>query len=208
MLLFQDKNYTAPGTRDLLNPLMLNSMHPSSGLPLAMALHPIWREHANIQKLPFFWTVCKKALPRLAPWLSFCMCSSLTESLLVDIFFCRYFLFIQTGCGPGLLTCLSLFLLGVTLQISTSLHYWFYSWLVNGKSHFPLFLRKVRSYSFLTTNKHTETFILILGLTCTQSHMKKLGCISTLCSSFIKLYGVLLESYSMRLSFLSYGNNF
>lgn len=76
---------------------------------------------------------------------------------------------------------------------------------------FPPFpsAREVKPYAFLTTNKkHTETFILILGMTCTQSHMKKLGCISTLCSSFIKLYGILLESYSLSLSFLSYGNNF
>lgn len=41
--------------------------------------------------------------------------------------------------------------------------------------------------------KGTETYLFIFGMTCTQCHMKKLAYISTLCSSSIKFYGILLE---------------
>lgn len=60
---------------------------------------------------------------------------------------------------------------------------------------------------FPSNKKHTDTFIFILGMICTQSCMKKLGYISKLCSMSIKCCGTLLESQSVKLSFLSYYDN-
>lgn len=176
---------------------------------LEMAFHPIWRGHTDFQKLLSFGQCFTKQCQCLlhdSPVVSF-----FPDWIFISWYFIfQIFLFIQTGPRPILLTCESLLLSGVSSHISASLHRWYDSWFLNGKSYFPLFLVRGRwkPHWIPTTNKKlTETFIFILGLTCTQAHMKKLGCISTLCSSSIKLCGILLESYSIRLSFLSCGNN-